>query len=57
MDNESNPNDEEKLKSLLETLRKNDEKVPKRNVLRTKYKKPVPGTERKAIERKWQTGC
>lgn len=26
MDNESNPNDEEKLKSLLETLRKNDEK-------------------------------
>ena len=39
MDNESNPNDEEKLKSLLETLRKNDEKVPK-ELLRTKYKKP-----------------
>ena len=37
MDNESNPNDEEKLKSLLETLRKNDEKVPK-ELLRTKYK-------------------
>lgn len=39
MDNESNPNDEEKLKSLLETLRKNDENVPK-ELLQTKYKKP-----------------
>ena len=29
MDNESNPNDEEKLKSLLKTLKKNDENVPK----------------------------
>ena len=39
MDNESNPNDEEKLKSLLETLKKNDENVPK-ELLQTKYKKP-----------------
>ena len=39
MDNESNPNDKEKLKSLLETLRKNDENVPK-ELLQTKYKKP-----------------
>lgn len=38
MDNESNPNDEEKLKSLLETLKKNDENVPK-ELLQTKYKK------------------
>lgn len=39
MDNESNPNDEEKLKSLLETLKKNDENVPN-ELLQTKYKKP-----------------
>ena len=39
MDNESNPNDEEKLKSLLETLKKNDENVPK-ELLQTKYNKP-----------------
>lgn len=39
MEDESNPKDEEKLKSLLETLKKNDENVPK-ELLQTKYKKP-----------------
>lgn len=39
MEDESNPSDKEKLKSLLETLRKNDENVPK-ELLQTKYKKP-----------------
>lgn len=39
MEDESIQNDEEKLKSLLETLKKNDENVPK-ELLKTKYKKP-----------------
>lgn len=39
MEDESNPSDKEKLKSLLETLRKNDENVPK-ELLQTKYKNP-----------------
>ena len=39
MEDESNQKDKEKLKSLLETLKKNDENVPK-ELLKTKYKKP-----------------
>ena len=39
MEDESIQKDEEKLKSLLETLKKNDENVPK-ELLKTKYKKP-----------------
>ena len=39
MEDESIQNDEEKLKSLLETLKKNDENVPE-ELLKTKYKKP-----------------
>ena len=37
MEDESIQKDEEKLKSLLETLKKNDENVPK-ELLKTKYK-------------------
>lgn len=39
MEDESIQKDEEKLKSLLETLKKNDENVPE-ELLKTKYKKP-----------------
>ena len=39
MEDESIQRDEEKLKSLLETLKKNDENVPE-ELLKTKYKKP-----------------
>ena len=39
MEDEGIQKDEEKLKSLLETLKKNDENVPE-ELLKTKYKKP-----------------
>ena len=39
MEDESIQKDEEKLKSLLETLKKNDENVPE-ELLKTRYKKP-----------------
>lgn len=45
MDNESNPNDEEKLKSLLETLRKMMKKCQR--TPSDKVQKAVPGTEGK----------